>query len=329
MNGKELQMRSRRPFPLVLVLAFMLCLTAFGERTLFAQAPVPQVRFYPGIPPDVPPDVPPQVLIGEDFTSMDPATSDGDAAGTDRASAAELASALGDIRALASMVQGPQSGSSELPSFIEEIDPATNEGEAAGTDHGVAARPAPGPGLAPARVGMYYAQMCVDPPMVGAPPRPHWNELDPGPPAPPYQLTPHGSGWPDYIDVTNNLQVENSIRLLASIATRAAQSLSNLSSQVESQESQGDCVCSATEVHMNVLRKICNAQDFSACSTPPTGNYPLWLPTDFFKAKNTNFLFALRILGFLDEFHDILKSIQDNSATSALFAALRVCKDIS
>jgi cysteine-rich repeat protein len=321
MNGKEFHVHSRRPFPSVLVLAFMLCLTAFGERPLFAQAPVPQVRFDPGIPPDVPPDVPPQVLIGEDFTSMDPATTDGGAAGTDRASAAEPASALGDILALASMAQGPQPGGSALPGFIQGMDPATTDGEAAGTDHGAPGRPAPAPGLVPASVGTYSANMCVDPAIIGAPPRPHWNELSP-------LLTPPGSGWPDYIDVTNNLQVVNSIRLLASIATRAAQSLSTLSSQVEGQESQGTCVCSAlpTDVHTNVLRKDCNAQSFTACaSTTPTGAYPLWLPTDFFKDKQTNFLFALKLLGFLDEFHDILKSLQGtqgNSAASSLLTAL-------
>ena len=71
MNGKELHLHSRRPFLSVLLLAFMLCLTGFSERTLFAAAPAPRVRFDPGTPPDVPPDVPPQVLIeapNESFT---------------------------------------------------------------------------------------------------------------------------------------------------------------------------------------------------------------------------------------------------------------------
>jgi uncharacterized repeat protein (TIGR01451 family)/fimbrial isopeptide formation D2 family protein len=70
MNGKEFPIRSRRPFPSVLVLAFMLCLTGFGERALFAAnpSPVPRVRFDPGNPPNVPPDVPLQVLINEPFT---------------------------------------------------------------------------------------------------------------------------------------------------------------------------------------------------------------------------------------------------------------------
>jgi uncharacterized repeat protein (TIGR01451 family) len=68
MNGKELDVHGRRPFSSVLGLAFMLCLTAFGERALFAQAPAPHVRFDQNPPPPIPPDVPAQVLIGEPFT---------------------------------------------------------------------------------------------------------------------------------------------------------------------------------------------------------------------------------------------------------------------
>jgi uncharacterized repeat protein (TIGR01451 family) len=69
MNGKELQVRTRRPVPSVLLLAFMLSLTGFAERTLVAAtSAAPRVRFDPGHAPDVPPDVPPQVLVGEDFT---------------------------------------------------------------------------------------------------------------------------------------------------------------------------------------------------------------------------------------------------------------------
>lgn len=68
MTGNEFQVRSRRPFPSVLALAFMLSLTGFAERTLLAApSAVPRVSFDPGHP-GVPPDVPPQVLIGEDFT---------------------------------------------------------------------------------------------------------------------------------------------------------------------------------------------------------------------------------------------------------------------
>ncbi len=58
-------MRSPRPRPFVLGLAFLLCLTAFGAQTLSAAAPAPRVRFDQTV---VPPDVPPQVLIGEDVT---------------------------------------------------------------------------------------------------------------------------------------------------------------------------------------------------------------------------------------------------------------------
>jgi uncharacterized repeat protein (TIGR01451 family) len=77
MNGKELHVHVPRPFPSVLGLAFMLCLTGFGERALFAQAPAPHVRFDQTVTPPAsicslattkPPDVPPQVLIGEPFT---------------------------------------------------------------------------------------------------------------------------------------------------------------------------------------------------------------------------------------------------------------------
>jgi uncharacterized repeat protein (TIGR01451 family) len=79
MNGKELDVQSRRPFSSVLGLAFMLCLTAFGDRALFAftLSPAPHVRFDQTVIPPAsicslattkPPDVPPQVLIGEPFT---------------------------------------------------------------------------------------------------------------------------------------------------------------------------------------------------------------------------------------------------------------------
>lgn len=69
MKENEFQGRSRRPSPSVLVLAFLLCLAGFAERTLVAApSAAPRVRFDPGHAPDVPPDVPPQVLIGEDFT---------------------------------------------------------------------------------------------------------------------------------------------------------------------------------------------------------------------------------------------------------------------
>jgi uncharacterized repeat protein (TIGR01451 family) len=79
MNGKELHVHGRRPFPSVMGLAFVLCLTGFGERAAFAVSlsPAPYVWFDQTSTPPAsicslattkPPDVPPQVLIGEPFT---------------------------------------------------------------------------------------------------------------------------------------------------------------------------------------------------------------------------------------------------------------------
>jgi uncharacterized repeat protein (TIGR01451 family) len=70
MNRKELHVHGRRPFPSVMGLAFVLCLTGFGERAAFAVtvSPAPYVWFDQTSTPTKPPDVPPQVLIGETFT---------------------------------------------------------------------------------------------------------------------------------------------------------------------------------------------------------------------------------------------------------------------
>lgn len=146
----------------------------------------------------------------------------------------------------------------------------------------------------------------------GSAPRPLWAELAP----------PAGSGYPDYIDVTNNLQVTNSIRLLASIATRAAEKLQNLSSQVESLEADGRCVCSASEVLQPIKRRNCTSTNHP-CSTAPTNPYPLWLPTDLFKNPANTVRFALELIGFLDKIKEILDDINNNSAVSALAQALQ------
>jgi uncharacterized repeat protein (TIGR01451 family) len=79
MNGKELHVHGRRPSPSVMRLAFVLCLTGFGERAAFAVSlsPAPYVWFDQTSTPPASicslattktPDVPPQVLIGEPFT---------------------------------------------------------------------------------------------------------------------------------------------------------------------------------------------------------------------------------------------------------------------
>ncbi len=144
-------------------------------------------------------------------------------------------------------------------------------------------------------------------------PRPVWPELAP----------PGGSGYPDYIDVTRNLQVVDSIRLLASIATRAAESLQDLSSKVEDPETDGRCACTVTAVYANTKRKDCTAAFCTTKGTPATGGYPLWLPTDLFKDTNQTVLFALKLVGFLDDIKEVLNDIENNSNVSALAQALQ------
>src|SRR5512143_2447229 len=79
------------------------------------------------------------------------------------------------------------------------------------------------------------AQLLCDVEPPGAEPRPIWMELAP----------PDGSGYPDYQTPTSNLQILNSLTLLASLATRAAESLNTLASEVEDPEAEGNCVCCA------------------------------------------------------------------------------------
>ena len=156
--------------------------------------------------------------------------------------------------------------------------------------------------------------LLCDPEPPSSVPRPIWQELAP----------PDGSGYPDYIDVTHNLQVANSIRLLASIATRAAESLQNLSSKVEDPETEGRCVCSPTDIHQNVKRKDCNASSQTfPCSGQLQSGYPLWLPTDLFKDKNQTVLFTLKLIGFLDKIETLLEKIQNDPNVSALAQALQ------
>lgn len=153
--------------------------------------------------------------------------------------------------------------------------------------------------------------VCYDP--IPGDPRPIWHELAP----------PDGSGYPDYLDVTENFRVADTIRLVASIATRAAQKLQDLSSQVEDLEAVGRCMCSLTEMHQDVARKDCEAGSPNLpCTSTPSGNYPLWLPTDLFKDTTATARFVLKYIGFLDKIKEILEEIQNNPGVSALATAL-------
>jgi cysteine-rich repeat protein len=136
---------------------------------------------------------------------------------------------------------------------------------------------------------------CTDPP--GADPRPLWTDL----------ATPGGTGYPDYQNVTENLQILESLRLFASIVTRAAQKLSDLTSEYDD-EAKGRCVCSLTEIQSNVKRKDCTAAN-NSCSATPTGDYPLWLPTDLFKSVGNAARFTLNFFDFLDAVRDELSTI--------------------
>lgn len=154
--------------------------------------------------------------------------------------------------------------------------------------------------------------VCVDP-IFNVDPRPIWQDLAP----------PHGSGYPDYIAVTQNLQLMKTIRLLASIATRAAQKLQNLSSQIDENEAVGRCVCSLTDVHQDVKREDCNANSQNLpCTNQPSGAYPLWLPTDLFNDNHDTARFALEFIGFLDKVKEVLEKVQNDPNTSAIAAAL-------
>lgn len=157
--------------------------------------------------------------------------------------------------------------------------------------------------------------VCTDP-IQSVDPRPFWQELQP-------------PGYPDYENVTSNLQLMNSIRLLASIATRAAQKMEDLSSQLDYDEALGRCVCSLTENHSDVKRKNCNTSGPQCPTSSPDccpcnncsqlqGSYPLWLPTDLFKDTKNTTRFFLKHLGFLDK----MKKVVDEFSNSALHQAL-------
>ena len=148
-------------------------------------------------------------------------------------------------------------------------------------------------------------------------------EPPPSPPRPIWQELASGSGYPNYVDVTDNFQVVDSIRLLASIATRAAESLQNLSSQVEDPEADGRCACTTTDVYANTKRKDCTATFCANSNTPATSGYPLWLPTDLFKDTKQTVLFALKLIGFLDKIKEVLDNIENNPNVSALAQALQ------
>jgi hypothetical protein len=243
-----------------------------------------------------------------DIEGMERASINGGAAITERGVPAERGSALGDTLALASVAEGPQLCSDELPDFIEGMDPATINGGAAATDQEVSAKVASLLREILALASMAQGPQCGPGPSEfppEAPPRPLWTELQP----------PTGAtqGAPDYVNVTNNFQVVNTIRLLASIATRAAQKLQDLSSQVEDPEAEGRCVCSPSEIHQNVKRKDCTTSGQNVCSSAVSSPYPLWLPTDLFKDTNNTLLFALKLIDFLDKIKAILETIQNNS----------------
>ncbi len=142
-------------------------------------------------------------------------------------------------------------------------------------------------------------------------PRPYWPEVAPT----------LGSGYPDYQNITTNLQIINSIQLLASVVTRAAEKLGNLQSDLDQPKEPGQCICCLTnacpgnlpEIYSNVTRDDCQPSD---CTVLETTGYPLWLPTDVYKNPDSTARFLLKEIGFLD---DILQIIQDakNALTTA------------
>ena len=158
----------------------------------------------------------------------------------------------------------------------------------------------------PARAVPQPPQLCDTEPF-GSPPRPLWSEMAP----------PGGSGYPDYKDVTNNLQVVNTIRLLASMVTRAAQHLQDLSSDVEDPQADGRCVCCVgvsgncvvPEFYLNTKRADCTNTPGQPCNALEGNDYPIWLPTDLFKNAGNAARFALMYIDFLDK---VLADITNN-----------------
>lgn len=146
------------------------------------------------------------------------------------------------------------------------------------------------------------AQTVCNPEPPGAEPRPIWMELAP----------PGGSGYPDYVMPTSNLQILESLQLLASLATRAAERLDTLASEVEDPEADGRCVCCVSngcvlpEIHLNTKRKDCVA---TLCTALEDSDYPLWLPTDLFTDEHQAARFVLKYLGFLDDIQQELGEI--------------------
>jgi cysteine-rich repeat protein len=134
--------------------------------------------------------------------------------------------------------------------------------------------------------------------------RPLWQELAP----------PDGSGYPDYQTVSSNLKLLDSLALLASLATRAAEKLHDLTSEVEDPEADGRCVCCVStnctipEVHFDVKRKDCTAA--MQCTALEGPDYPIWLPTDLFKDPNKAARFALEYLEFLDDIRNELSEVE-------------------
>ena len=146
------------------------------------------------------------------------------------------------------------------------------------------------------------AQTLCAPEPAGHAARPIWMELAP----------PGGSGAPDYLNPTSNLQILESLTLLASLATRAAQALDTLASEVEDPEAAGRCVCCVSsgcalpEIHFDTKLKDCTA---ALCTALESADYPLWLPTDLFTDEQTAARFALKYLGFLDDIQQELGDI--------------------
>jgi len=144
--------------------------------------------------------------------------------------------------------------------------------------------------------------LLCDPEPPGGVPRPHWQELT--------------SGYPDYQTVSSNLKLLDSLALLASLATRAAQSLHDLNSEVEDPEADGRCVCcvgtscGGLEFYLDVKRKDCTTTPGMPCNGFESSEYPIWLPTDLFKDEKNTARFALKYLGFLDDIQAVIGDVE-------------------
>jgi hypothetical protein len=168
-----------------------------------------------------------------------------------------------------------------------------------------------------------------------APPRPTWSEIE------------DGSGLPDYQNVMNNLNVLDSLRLFASMLSKAVGGIEALQNAADT-DATGHCICNCTggqyggidwgamgedpgglaqwaidqgamfaqQCYINdYTREACvqkcdavGSPNFSAGQGIQTDKNFIWVPNDVFKNPDLSPKYALKLIGFLDEVSGFLSS---------------------